>query len=154
MPLKISPKNTWVKINTFDTPCRLLEISTQSLNIEIKNLPEASTMQAGNNIKIQVLNASGEDPLVLHVTIFHINDTECLCQVPLYVDSEQILLDKIVLEIQKNEIGDKHFSSFARNNDNSDNAAEQNYNVATSDEDIASILNNLVAMLPNETKDS
>ena len=153
MPLKISPKNTWVKINTFDTPCRLLEISTQSLNIEIKNLPEASTMQAGNNIKIQVLNASGEDPLVLHVTIFHINDTECLCQVPLYVDSEQILLDKIVLEIQKNEIGDKHFSSFARNNDNSDNAAEQNYNVATSDEDIASILNNLVAMLPNETKD-
>ena len=101
MPLKISPKNTWVKINTFDTPCRLLEISTQSLNIEIKNLPEASTMQAGNNIKIQVLNASGEDPLVLHVTIFHINDTECLCQVPLYVDSEQILLDKIVLEIQK-----------------------------------------------------
>ena len=63
-------------------------------------------------------------------------------------------MDKIVLEIQKNEIGDKHFSSFARNNDNSDNAAEQNYNVATSDEDIASILNNLVAMLPNETKDS
>lgn len=154
MPLKISPKNTWVKINTFDTPCRLLEISTQSLNIEIKNLPEAITLQAGNNIKIQVLNASGEDPLELHVTIFHINDTECFCQVPLYVDSEQILLDKIVLEIQKNEIGDKHFSSFARNNDNSDNAAEPNYNVATSDEDIASILNNLVAMLPDETKDS
>ncbi len=106
-PLKILPKNTWVKINNFKNPCRLLEISAQSLTIDVKSEPETLTLHAGQSIKVQILNFSNENPFELQVTIFYINDSECLCQIPLFIDNEQILVDKIILEIQKNEIGVK-----------------------------------------------
>ena len=150
-PLKIVPKNTWVKINNFKNPCRLLEISPQSLTLDVRNEPETLTLHAGQNIKIQLLNIAEEKekPFELHVTIFYINDSECLCQIPLFVNNEQILVDKIILEIQKNEIGIKNNS--ARKNksaDSDENAAP----LIPTDENIAPILNNLIAMLPNETK--
>ena len=150
-PLKIVPKNTWVKINNFKNPCRLLEISPQSLTLDVRNEPETLTLHAGQNIKIQLLNIAEEKekPFELHVTIFYINDSECLCQIPLFVNNEQTLVDKIILEIQKNEIGIKNNS--ARKNksaDSDENAAP----LIPTDENIAPILNNLIAMLPNETK--
>lgn len=149
-PLKIVPKNTWVRINNFKNPCRLLEISPQSLTLDVRNEPETLTLHAGQNIKIQILNISEEKekPFELRVTIFYINDTECLCQIPLFVNNEQILVDKIILEIQKNEIGIKNNAARRnRNTDKDDNAAP----LIPTDENIAPILNNLIAMLPNET---
>ena len=59
-PLKIVPKNTWVKINNFKNPCRLLEISPQSLTLDVRNEPETLTLHAGQNIKIQLLNIAEE----------------------------------------------------------------------------------------------
>lgn len=153
-PLKILPKNTWVKINNFKNPCRLLEISAQSLTIDVKSEPETLTLHAGQRIKVQLLNISEEKPFELLVTIFHINDEECLCQIPLYVNNEQILVDKIILEIQKNEIGVKKTPSSSRTAKNSDNPEDQAPAMALNDESIAPILNNLIAMLPNETKDN
>lgn len=152
-PLKILPKNTWVKINNFKNPCRLLEISAQSLTIDVKSEPETLALHAGQRIKVQLLNISEEKPFELLVTIFHINDEECLCQIPLYVNNEQILVDKIILEIQKNEIGVKKTPNSARTAKKSDNNEEQPPLVPT-DENIAPILNNLIAMLPDETKDN
>lgn len=150
-PLKILPKNTWVKINSFKNPCRLLEISVQSLTIDVKSEPETLTLHAGQSIKVQILNISEEKPFELHVTIFYINDSECLCQIPLYVNNEQILVDKIILEIQKNEIGVSKAPAASRHSKNADNSEERSGTVPT-DEDMAPILNNLIAMLPDETK--
>lgn len=146
-PLKISPKNTWVKINNFKNPCRLLEISAQSMTIDVKSEPETLTLHAGQRIKVQILNISNDKPFELQVTIFYINDSECLCQIPLFVDNEQILVDKIILEIQKNEIGVKKTPVAS----NPDHPEEPSMAVPT-DEDMAPILNNLIAMLPDETK--
>lgn len=153
-PLKILPKNTWVKINTFKNPCRLLEISAQSLTIDVKSEPETRTLHAGQRIKVQILNISEEKPFELQVTIFYINDEECLCQIPLYVNNEQILVDKIILEIQKNEIGVKKTPNSSRSAQKSDNADAHENPVIPTDENIAPILNNLIAMLPDETKDN
>ncbi len=150
-PLKIVPKNTWVKINNFKNPCRLLEISPQSLTLDVTSEPETLSLHAGQNIKIQILNIAEEKekPFELRVTIFYINDSECLCQIPLFVNNEQILVDKIILEIQKNEIGIKNNSVRKNKNaDHDENAAP----LIPTDENIAPILNNLIAMLPNETK--
>lgn len=152
-PLKILPKNTWVKINNFKNPCRLLEISAQSLTIDVKSEPETLTLHAGQSIKVQILNISNDNPFELQVTIFYINDSECLCQIPLFIDNEQILVDKIILEIQKNEIGVSKAPAASRHRKNTDNAEERTGTVPT-DEDMAPILNNLIAMLPDETKDN
>ncbi len=152
-PLKILPKNTWVKINNFKNPCRLLEISAQSLTIDVKSEPETLTLHAGQSIKVQILNFSNENPFELQVTIFYINDSECLCQIPLFIDNEQILVDKIILEIQKNEIGVKKAPVPPRAGKNPDSPEERSGSVPT-DEDMAPILNNLIAMLPDETKDN
>lgn len=153
-PLKILPKNTWVKINNFKNPCRLLEISAQSLTIDVKSEPETLALHAGQRIKVQIINISEEKPFELQVTIFHINDEECLCQIPLYVNNEQILVDKIILEIQKNEIAVKKTPSSSRTGKKSDKPDDQTGPVIPTDENIAPILNNLIAMLPNETKDN
>lgn len=153
-PLKIIPKNTWVKINDFKNPCRLMEISAQSLTIDVKNEPKTLSLHAGQSITVQILNISEEKPFELQVTIFHINDEECLCQIPLYVNNEQILVDKIILEIQKNEIGVSKNPNSSRSAKKSDNADTPENPAIPTDENIAPILNNLIAMLPDETKDN
>lgn len=152
-PLKILPKNTWVKINNFKNPCRLLEICAQSLTIDVKSEPETLTLHAGQSIKIQILNISEEKPFELQVTIFHINDEECLCQIPLYVSNEEILIDKIILEIQKNEIGANKAPNAPHTAKYTDGSQDEAAPFVPTDENIAPILNNLIAMLPEETKE-
>lgn len=153
-PLKILPKNAWVKICGFKNPCRVIEISMQSITLDITNHPEVKKLQAGQNISLHFLDISGENSLEIMVTIFHIGTAECLCQIPLYINNEQILVDKIILEIQKNEIKEKNFSSSIQNKDTNFLSTEKNFCSIPSDKDMACILNNLVAMLPDETKNN
>ncbi len=153
-PLKIMPKNTWMKINGFSSPCRVLEVSMQSITLDISNQPEAKTLQAGKNIVLHFLGVSGENELELTVTVFRIEEDKCICQIPLYVDNEQILIDKIILEIQKNEIREKNFVSSIQNKEAHPRCGLKNFCPIQSDEDMAPILQNLVAMLPDETKNS
>lgn len=153
-PLKILPKNAWVKICGFKNPCRVIEISMQNITLDITNHPEMQKLQAGQNISLHFLDISGENSLEITVTIFHIGTTECLCQIPLYINNEQILVDKIILEIQKNEIKEKNFSSSIQNKDTNFLSTEKNFCSIPSDQDMVCILNNLVAMLPDETKNN
>lgn len=152
-PLKILPKNTWVKINNFKNPCRLLEICAQSLTIDVKSEPETLTLHAGQNIKVEILNISEEKPFILEVTIFHIDDEECLCQIPLYFNDEEILIDKIILEIQKNEIGGNKAPNAPHSAKHASGSQDEAAPFVPTDENIAPILNNLIAMLPDETKE-
>ncbi len=152
-PLKVLPKNAWVKIYGFKNPCRVLEVSMQSITLDIANNPEAKNLQTGQNILLHFLDISGENCLEISVTVFRIDSRECLCQIPLYVNNEQALIDKLILEMQKNEIKEKNFSSSIQNKDNA-SSAEKNSCSIPSEKDMASILNNLVAMLPDETQNS
>lgn len=153
-PLRIFPRNTWVKVNEFSSPYRILEISTEYLILDLQNHSEAKMFQAGKKLNLHLLSFSGENSLELNVIIFKIDDSKCYCQLPIYISNEQILLDKIILEIQKNEIEEKKVSSQVqqRHSAVSANSAE-NACAVSSEENMASILNNLVAMLPEETKD-
>lgn len=153
-PLKILPKNTWMKISGFSAPCRVLEVTMQSITLDIANQPEAQMLQAGKNISLHFLGVSGENELELTVTVFRIEEDKCICQIPLYVSNEQILIDKIILEIQKNEIREKNFASSIQNKDGYACQGFKNFCPIQSDEDMAPILHNLVAMLPDETKNS
>lgn len=148
-PLKVTPSNTWVRIDGFKNPFQLIELTFQTIKIKITNHPEATMLQSGKQIRLYFLDTLGELTFETDLRILSVSKDTCLCQIPLYVTTEQVLFDKLILEVQKNEIDEKKLITHL-NSSNQAQSTELNYCVIKTEEELNEILNELVAQLPLE----
>lgn len=149
-PLKITPNNAWVRIDGFKNPFQVTELSFQTIKLNLNNQPEAKQLQVGQLIRLYFLDNLGELSFETDLRIFSISQDNCICQIPLYVTNEQILFDKLILEIQKNEIKDKKFINHLHSKNSNENSQELNYCVIKTDEEINAILTDLVSRIPQD----
>ena len=116
-PLKVTPKNTWVRIDGFKNPFQLIELTFQTIKININNHPEANLLKSGKQIRLYFLDTLGELTFETDLRILSVSKDTCLCQIPLYVTTEQVLFDKLILEVQKNEIEEKKLVNHLQSSD-------------------------------------
>lgn len=98
------PKNLWVYLDGDNTPHKVHNISFSGVCFEVNKLEKNKELTPGALITIYLFSELHDEIITLSAQAMRIDEGLCSCFFPIIVDRDQTMLDKIIIEIQKNNI--------------------------------------------------
>lgn len=98
------PKELWVYLENDKKPHKVHNISTAGICFEFNSTEEQKNIRTGQSLVLHLSSDMHDDMLRMSVQIIRMGQDTCSCFFPVLPLNNETVLDKLILEMQKNEI--------------------------------------------------